>query len=74
MNKIIIENHSELPMDIVLVIVGKVMAEGRVSNNGKQYCYFTTFRGGEFDTGVATDLNKCSDKFTVADIAHKKKP
>ena len=46
MTKVIIDNRSDLPMDSVLRMCADVVEEGRVSNDGKQYCYATVFRRG----------------------------
>ena len=62
MNKIIIENRTEKPMIEILGYVATVMDQGRISNDGKQYCYITRFAG---DIMVVTDLNKKSDRFVV---------
>lgn len=61
-NKIIIENRTELPLLKVMWYVEAVMKEGLISNDGKQYCYMTTFRDG---ICVSTDLNKKSHRFVV---------
>jgi len=63
--KIIIDNQSDLMMDTCLTMVMNVMDNGRVSNNGKQYCYLTAFNSPDGDIHVVTDLNKKSDKFTI---------
>ena len=66
MRKIIIENRSLEVTDLqALDLVKQVMNGGRVSNDGKQYCYLTTAMNGEIH--IATDLNKCSDRFIVYD-------
>lgn len=63
--KIIIENKSEKADDeTALERVSKVISEGRVSNNNKQYCYLTVFDDG---ICVSASLNKESDKFVVWD-------
>ena len=63
-NRIIIENRSSISDLDALEHVRRVMVDGRVSNYGKQYCYYTAFGSG---IGVATDLNKRSDRFVVVD-------
>lgn len=63
--RIIIENRSKLSDQEALMRVRAVMDMGRISNDGKQYCYFSTFKDG---TGVSTDLNKASDRFVVVDV------
>lgn len=64
MNKLIVENRTDMPMLDALVYVRYVMGEGRVSETGKgkQYCFCTVFKDGIV---VSTDLNKKSDKFIV---------
>ena len=63
--KIIIENRSEkADNETVLERVSKVISNGRLSRNNKQYCYLTVFDDG---ICVSTTLNKKSDKFVVWD-------
>lgn len=62
MSKVIIENRTSLSMLECLDRVRQVIEKGRISNNDKQYCYYTTFTDG---IGVSTDLNKSSDRFIV---------
>lgn len=68
MSKIIIHNRSSQPDIIAIEAVQCVISSGRVSNYGKQYCYYSTFYNG---LGVASDLNKGSDRFTVIDDKNK---
>jgi len=66
MSKIIIENRSDLTDIDVIDVVKSLIAIGRVSNNGKQYCYLSTFvrpNGGNYQ--ISTDLNKKSDRFLI---------
>ncbi len=65
MGRIIINNKSELPDGVVLGFVMRIIEGGRKSNNGKQYCYLSTFKIGDIQYDVATDLRKRSDSFTV---------
>ena len=44
MNKLIIENKTDLPWLDVLAYVASVVNMGRISNDGKQYCYVSTFK------------------------------
>ena len=60
--KIIIENRSDAPFGRCMGHVRSVIAGGRISDNGKQYCYLTDFGDG---LKVAASLNKKSDKFVV---------
>ena len=66
MGKIIVDNSSDLGDNVAMQLVKQVIELGRVSDDGKQYCYVTTFNVGS-DTvyAVATHLNKKSDKFFV---------
>lgn len=50
MSKIIINNNSELNEIEALGFVSQVIKEGRVSKDGKRYCYATFFkiRGCEY--------------------------
>lgn len=68
MGKIIIDNLSDLPDRDVIKYVASVMAEGRISNNGKQYCCHSVFADG---VQVSAALNKKSDKFTVYQAPNK---
>ena len=66
MNRIIIDNRSDLSDIEAVQLTARVIKQGRISNDGKQYSYGTTFRiGDRGEYGVWSDLNKCSDKFTI---------
>ena len=65
MNKLIINNQSDLDDLDALRLIELVVSEGRISNNGKQYCYATIAKVGGIEYAVYTDLNKMSDKFTI---------
>lgn len=67
-NRIIIENRSQINDLDAIEAVKTVIMSGRISNDGAQYCYFTTFKVGNRKIGVATDLNKRSDRFVVVDL------
>lgn len=68
MSKLIIENRTLGLSDYqCLAYVEKVIAQGRISNNGKQYCYLTAFEKVGGKIMVATDLNKNSDRFVIYD-------
>ena len=41
MNKLIIDNRTELTDLEAVTLVSRVIAQGRISNDGKQYCYGT---------------------------------
>lgn len=65
MGRVIINNRSKLSDGIALGFVMRIIEGGRISNNGKQYCYLSTFKIGNIQYDVATDLRKGSDSFTV---------
>lgn len=65
MERLIINNKSDLPMEVCLDLCRRVVQEGRVSAGGKQYCYATRFY---YDGGyyfIYGNLNKGSDSFTI---------
>jgi len=63
--KVIIDNRSDLTMSHALDLVKKVISMGRISNNGKQYCYLTAVPHYDGNIHIVTDLNKCSDRFVI---------
>ena len=64
--KIIINNQSSLGDEEVLRLVGYVIRKGRISDNGRSYCYLTSFPIGCFcDVLVYAKRNKTSDTFVV---------
>lgn len=65
MNKLIINNQSDLDDLNALKLIELVVSEGRISNNGKQYCYAIVAKAEGVEYAVYTDLNKMSDKFTI---------
>lgn len=65
MRRIIIENRSTMPDAQVVCAIASVIESGRISNNGKQYSYLTTFASGLI---VYSDLNKQSDKFVAYEV------
>ena len=71
MGKLIIENRSANISDLdCLELIDKVIAAGRISNHGKQYCYLSIITLGDHTFAVATDLNKNSDRFVINDGKH----
>ena len=44
--KFIIEDYTDIGDITMMDIVGKVVQEGLISNNNKQYCYVTRFGQG----------------------------
>ncbi len=65
--KIIIKNTTTHTMATVLFIIIQVINMGRVSDNGKSYCFITRFGIGENggDLFVSARRNKKSDTFIV---------
>lgn len=62
MPKLIIDNRANLPATTVLDRVSQVVAQGRISGDGKHYCYATTWCDG---VAVYAKRNLASDTFTV---------
>jgi hypothetical protein len=65
MKKFILDNQSDLSMEVFLRLVEKVVSMGRISNNGKQYCYVTSFDVQGKEYFIYTKLNKKSDTFVL---------
>lgn len=63
MSKIIIENNSSIDDIYAIDAIKAVMKLGRISNNNKQYCYYTSLD----NINVASCLNKKSDRFVITD-------
>lgn len=70
MNKLIIENRSELTDKQCLHLVERVIESGRISNNNKQYCYLTRLKYINNWYSVSTDLNEKSDRFVITNGEH----
>jgi len=71
--KLIINNNSKIISDVMaLDLVKKVVAEGRISNDGKDYCYMTTFKHGDREIAISSTKNKNSDRFDVWDYPIRK--
>jgi len=68
MNKLIIDNRTDLSDLVAIEFVKSVIALGRISNDGKQYCYGTTFTLVGKQYRVFTDLNKKSDRFVITEM------
>lgn len=62
--RIIIENRSSTLLYNAIGYVQHVIAQGRISDNNKSYCYVTVFNSG---IAVHAIRNKKSDKFIVID-------
>ncbi len=65
MKKIIIQNESDLEMTDAISLSLNVVKMGRISNDGKQYCYCSTFTVSDKGYAVYSDLNKDSDRLVV---------
>lgn len=65
MNKLIINNRTELTDFEAITLVGRVIKQGRISNYGKQYCYGTEITIEDKEYMIWTDLNKKSDRFVI---------
>ena len=66
--RIIIENRSPMLLHNAIGYVQHVIAQGRISDNGKSYCYVTVFKSG---IAVHAICNKKSDRFIVIDDPRK---
>ena len=64
MDKLIIENQTDLSLLEILGYVGHVVSMGKISetSKGKQYCFLTTYKG---DIVVFADKNKKSDRLII---------
>lgn len=66
MSRIIINNRSKEPDYNAILAVLDVMREGRVSDDGKCYCYLTVFPS--FEIAVSAEVTKTkTDSFIVWD-------
>ena len=65
MNKLIIDNRTELTDLEAVTLISKVINQGRISNDGKQYCYGTVITIEDKEYMIWTDLNKKSDRFVI---------
>ena len=63
--KIHIEIRNDISPTTAVECVRKVIAMGKLSANGKFYCYATTFDTNEGEVWVATRLHRKSDCFLV---------
>ena len=55
-----IKSEEDIPDDMVLSLVSSVVAQGKISNEGKSYCYATLFKVDEQNYMVkANDKGKC---------------
>jgi len=67
MGKLIIKNTSSVSDGDVIRIVGKLIDEGRQSNNGRAYCYLSVYSINHSQVVVSVKKNKNSDTFTIWD-------
>ena len=65
MEKIIIENRTDMLMRDAIYYVKHVISQGRISESAgkKQYCFVTTWKDG---TVVYAHKNKGSDRFVIS--------
>jgi len=65
MEKLIVENRSNLDLKDAIILIKSVLDEGKISNEGKQHCYLTTFtfKGDKFS--VHSILNKKSERLVI---------
>jgi hypothetical protein len=62
--KLILENKTDLPMIDFLRLAQEVVKLGRISKDGKQYCYAVSFTIDGQQYHIISELNKKSDKLT----------
>lgn len=67
-NKIIIEIENNVPQDVAIQCVSRVIADGRISNDGKNYCYATDFTTKIGEVCVYVRPNSKNDSFIVKKI------
>ena len=60
--RLIVDNCAPIPMRDALEYVAVVVGKGRISNEGKQYCYVTSFKDGIV---AHASLNKASDRIVI---------
>lgn len=65
MDKLIIENKSEMTMSEALRYAINVIDQGRISANNTQYCYVTEYTNDKVIVYAAK--NKKSDKLIICD-------
>lgn len=68
MGKLIIRNQTMLNDITALTLVSRIVKNGRISNNGKQYCYLTCFEIEKRQYHIITNLRKCSDVFIIYEV------
>lgn len=60
-----IDIKDDIPYDIALTYLLKVIKAGRISNNGHSYCYSTIFKTSIGDIVVNTREYRKSDCFLI---------
>lgn len=65
MNKLIIDNRTELTDLEAINLVSRVVKLGRISNYNKQYCYGSVITIENKEYFIWTHLNKKSDRFVI---------
>lgn len=63
--KIHLDIRNDISPKIALECVKQVIAQGKISNNGKMYCYATAFSTNEGEIWVATRPYRKSDCFVI---------
>lgn len=63
MNKLILENRTDMSWAKALPYIQAIVDRGRISNHGKQHCYHTVFNDG---VAVSSFLNKKSERLVVS--------
>jgi len=68
-NKMVIDNRTDITDIEALRYVTEVVKVGRVSRNGTQYSYIVAFNNG---ITVSSYMNKKSDRFVITGAKHDK--
>ena len=63
MEKLILENRTDLPMEVFLELATLVVKEGRISD--MQYCYLTDFAIRNEQYHIVSEINKKPDKLIL---------
>lgn len=63
--RIHLDIRDDIPPTIALECVRHVVAQGRMSNSGKSYCYATAFETSLGDVWVSTRQYRKSDCFLI---------
>ena len=65
MQKLIIDNRTQISDTDALALVLNVVKQGKISNNETEYCYGTSFEIGVKKFMVWTNKNKKSIRFVI---------